>query len=140
MIRQVLTDTGPVVALIDCRDHYHSWARAQVAELRPPLLTCEAVLTEACYLLRNLNGGAEAVLEMVKRELVTLPFRLDEEVARIATLMRRYINVPMSLANACLVRMAEQHTDSLVMTLDSDFGIYRKHGRQIVTTITPADS
>lgn len=140
MIRQVLLDAGPLVALIDRRDHYHAWAKTQVAELRPPLLSCEPVLAEACHLLRNLSGGAEAVLGMVRRELVILPFRLDEEAERVTALMRRYANVPMSLADACLVRMAEQHTDSVVMTLDSDFRIYRKHGRQVVITITPNQS
>jgi len=74
---------------------------------------------------------------MVKRELLIVPFRLDNEVARIAKLLERYSDVPISLADACLVRMAQQHAKGEVMTLDSDFRIYRKNGRQIIPTIMP---
>ena len=137
MTHKVLLDAGPLVALVNRRDRYHTWAREQVAELVPPLFTCEAVLTEACHLLRNLNGGIEAVIAMAKRELIAIPFRLEEEVARIAMLIGRYSDVPMSLADACLVRMAEQHAQSVIMTLNSDFHVYRRNGRQIIPTLMP---
>jgi predicted nucleic acid-binding protein len=70
-------------------------------------------------------------------ELVTVPFRLGDDVAAIARLMKRYAEVPMSLADACLVLMSEQHAGALVLTLDSDFRTYRRHGRGVIPTITP---
>ena len=139
MTGKVLLDTGPLIALIDRRDHYHSWATQQTAGLMPPLLTCEAVLTEACYLLRNLHEGVQGVLEIVRRGLLTISFRLEDEVARVAKLLGRYADVPMSLADACLVRISEQYAESAVITLDGDFRIYRKNGRQIIPTIMPDD-
>jgi predicted nucleic acid-binding protein len=138
MIRNVLVDAGPLVALLDRRDRFHAWATSQLLERKPPLLTCEAVLAEAAHLLRRVRGEP-ALLELVRRGLVITSFRLDDEVTRVAKLMARYDNVPMSLADACLVRMAEQLEDSTVMTLDGDFRIYRKHGRQVIPTIMPDD-
>lgn len=139
MIRNILVDTGPLVALLDRRDRYHEWSTLQLASRRPPILTCEAVLAEASHLFRNVHGGRPALLELVRRRVLTVPFRLDEEVTRVAKLVSRYTDVPMSLADACLVRMAEQDDASAVMTLDSDFRIYRKKGRQIIPTIMPDD-
>ncbi len=139
MIRSILVDAGPLVALLDCRDRFHEWAASQLSGRKPPLLTCEAVLAEAAHLLRHIHGGEPALLEMVRRKLITAPFRLDNEVTRVAKLMTRYENIPMSLADACLVRMAEMDDNGAVITLDSDFRIYRKNGRQVIPTIIPDD-
>ena len=133
----ILLDTGPLVALLDRRDRFHEWAAAQWAELPAPLLTCEAVLAEACFLVRNLPGGATAVLELVERGVVAVPFRLDADVAALQRLLTRFAFVPMSLAEACLVRMAEHLARSRVLTLDRDFLLYRVHGRQVVPTLMP---
>jgi predicted nucleic acid-binding protein len=137
MTRPTLLDTGPLVAFLNRRDRYHPWATAHMARLRPPLLTCEAVLSEACFLLRTWHSGSATVLELLERGLVQVPFCLREEVGRIKRLLTRYANVPMSLADACLVRMTEQYTDSVVLTCDSDFRLYRKHGRQVIPTLMP---
>jgi len=101
------------------------------------LLTCEAVLLEACFLLRNVYGGSQAVISLINTGVIQIPFRLDEEVGLIGELLARYTSVPMSLADACLVRMAEQYTASMVLTLDSDFRIYRKHRNQTISVIMP---
>lgn len=138
MIDRVLVDTGPLVALLDRRDQYHEWAKQQVAQIRPPLFTCEAVLTEAFHLLRTLPKARQAILEMLHRLLV-VRFRLDEHHEQIGDLIRRYSNVPMSLADACLVRMSEMLSDSTVLTLDRDFHIYRQHGRQKIALLIPFD-
>lgn len=140
MTTQVLIDTGPLVAFLNRRDRYHQWATEQMDRLRPPLLTCEAVLSEACFLLRAMRGGSKAVLELLERHLVQVPFRLSDEIVRIKLLLTRYANVPMSLADSCLVRMSEQYTGSIVLTCDSDFRLYRKHGRQVITAIMPDDT
>ncbi len=134
---RVLVDTGPLVAFLNRRDRRHAWAKRQLAEIQPPLLTCEAVLSEACFLVRNLEGGAVAVMKLVSSGAVTVPFSLDGEIGSVAKLLRKYSDVPMSLADACLVRMAEQVADSGILTLDTDFRVYRKHGRQVIPTILP---
>ncbi len=134
---KLLLDTGPLVAFLNRRDGFHDWAKAQWEEAVPPMFTCEAVLAESCYLLRALPGGSDAVIALLDRGVIRIPFRLDDEVAPVTKLLSRYAEVPMSLADACLVRMAEQHAESSVLTLDRDFRIYRKHGRQVIRAITP---
>ena len=138
MTGAVLVDTGPIVAFLNSRDRYHEWTRETFAEIEAPVLSCEAVLSEACFLLRNARGGGEAVLKLVDRGLVRLPFRLESETGPVEKLISRYSNVPMSLADACLVRMSEQVSDAILLTLDRDFKIYRKHGRNVIPTRMPA--
>jgi len=112
-------------------------ADAGVYISRPPLRTCEPVLSEACFLLRSLPKGRDAVLELVDSKLVVLSFSLGEEIAVVRRLMRRYADVPMSLADACLVRMCELDDRAAVMTLDSDFRRYRKHGQHVIAVVSP---
>jgi predicted nucleic acid-binding protein len=107
------------------------------AEIEAPLLTCEAVLAESCHLLRDLEGGRSAVLELVHRGAVALPFSLADESAAVARLIRRYDDPPISLADACLVRMSERYTGSEVMTIDRGFRIYRRQGRGVIPTMMP---
>ena len=137
MTRRILPDTGPLVAFLNRRDQHHEWTVDHWARLAPPLLTCEAVLAEASFLLRR-HTDHSPVLALVERGLLLLPFRLEEDVSAIAHLMSRYSNVPVSLADACLVRMSEQHADCAVLTLDRHFRVYRRHGRQVIPTIMPA--
>ena len=139
MTRTVLLDTGPLVALFNRRDRYHRWAIEQWAELEPPLLICEPVLTEACFLLRDLSGGPAAVLELLARGTAKIGYSVEAEAERLGRLMSRYAEVPMSLADACLVRMVEQQPDATVLTLDRDFRIYRVHGRRVIPVIMPSD-
>ncbi len=140
MKRVVLLDTGPLVAFLHRRDQYHQWAVEQFGRIDPPMYTCEPVLTEACYLLAALPGGSESVLRMLEIGAVRIPLHLEAELTQIKTLMTRYRNVPMSLADACLVRMSELNAEGVVLTLDSDFVIYRRHGRHIVPVIMPKES
>jgi uncharacterized protein len=135
--RNIILDTGPLVALLNLHDTYHDWAKAQFAEIEPPLLSCEAVISEACFLLRASPGGPRAVLDLINRGVVEILFHLNEEADPVMRLLTRYASVPMALADACLVRIAEQHAKSTVITLDNDFYVYRKQGRQIVPTIMP---
>ena len=137
MRNQVILDTGPLVALLNRRDRHHQWAKDNWAEIAPPLLTCESVLAEACFLVQPFAGGTTAVLEMVRRSVLDLSFRLAEESAAVSHLLKKYQDVPMSLADGCLVRMAEQHPESVVFTLDSDSKIYRKRRRQRIPTLSP---
>ncbi|MGQ9870110.1 type II toxin-antitoxin system VapC family toxin [Leptodesmis sp.] len=137
MKRQVLLDTGPLVALIDRRDHYHAWATKTVAKFPAPFLSCEAVLSEACFLLGQVVNGKAAVMGMVEAGHIKIPFHLEAESDRVNELLTRYQSVPMSLADACLVRMAEMYTTSELLTLDSDFTIYRKTTNQPIPALMP---
>lgn len=134
---KTIIDTGPLVAFINRRDKQHEWIKLQLSNISPPLLTCEAVLAEACFLLQELHGGAAALLECVNRNLIEVSFTLNNEITAIIKMMSQYNDVPMSFADACLVRMAEHYSDSKILTLDSDFKIYRKHGRQVIPTLMP---
>jgi predicted nucleic acid-binding protein len=133
----VVVDTGPIVAFLDADDQYHDWANAQFARLRPPLVTCEAVLTEACFLVDRGGGDTTAVVQLVERGVLSVVRLFDAEAARIARLMRRYKNVPMTLADACLVRLVELTPQATLFTVDSDFEIYRQKGRRIIPVLSP---
>jgi predicted nucleic acid-binding protein len=133
----VLVDTGPLVALINRRERHHTWAHEQFARIRPPAFTCEAVITEAAYLLRDFHRGMDPLMQLLERGHLTCPFQLADELPAVSRLLKKYASVPMSLADACLVRMAEQHTTSRVLTLDADFRVYRKSGRTVIPTIMP---
>lgn len=139
MRQRVIVDTGPLVAFINRREQLHNWVKAELATINQPLLTCEAVITEACFLLRNVYGGEEALISLLETGKIQTPFHLDEETAAVRELLVRYRSVPMSLADACLVRMAELSAESAVFTLDSDFRIYRKNKNQFISVIMPDD-
>ena len=133
----IVLDTGPLVSLLNRRDRHHAWARDVLDGVDAPVFTCDPVLSEACFLLRTLPGGPDAVLELVARGLVRSDFRVGSEVDALRLLMKKFQSVPMSLADACLVRMTELDSRSVVVTLDSGFRVYRRNRRQVVPTISP---
>jgi len=136
MAGHVLVDAGFVVALLSRRDSHHDWAQALAPRLAPPWETCEAVLSEAFHLLGA--RGAPALSEMLRRGAVVVAFELAEELESVLTLMRKYVDVPMSLADACLVRMTEALADPVLLTTDTDFRTYRRHSRQVVPCMMPS--
>jgi hypothetical protein len=101
------------------------------------MFTCEAVISESCFLLQGVGGGQNAVLELLSKEILKIDFRLASEVDSVQGLMKKFASVPMAFADACLVRMTELDPRSLVVTLDGDFRVYRRHRRQIIPTIMP---
>lgn len=137
MEQNVLLDTGPLVAFLKKDEYYHQWALQQWQVIEPPLITCEAVITESCFLMKRVYGGRDAVLNLLKQRIVQVTFNLDDEIDRICQLLSRYESVPMSLADGCLVRMAESYPASKIMTLDSDFRVYRKYRNQMISLIQP---
>ena len=139
MKARILIDTGPLVALLDRRDAHHAWAKQQVEGVDPPLHTCEAVLTEACFLVSHLPGGSQAVLDMVQQGLVTVGLSLQDEVSSVKKLLMRYADVPMDLADACMVRLAELNRGSVLLTCDSDFQIYRMDRRSVIPIVLPSE-
>jgi len=138
-VRVRLVDTGPLVAALNRRDRHHGWARELLGAIRPPLLSCEAVLSEAAYLLRDVAGGPGALLELLTRGLVQCPFRLQDEAPAVRQLLARYSSARMDLADACLVRMTELHADCELLTIDGEFrDVYRRRGRQVIPTVMPS--
>lgn len=140
MRARVLLDTGPLVAFLNRRDRFHAWVLGEMNEVEPPLLTCEAVLSEACFLLRHDPAGPAAVLALLDEGLLEIGFDVQAEIKPLRQLLRRYRETRISLADACLVRMAELVADGVLLTLDSDFRIYRMHGRQVIPARMPPPS
>ena len=124
-MKPVLLDTGCIVALLDRSERHHAECAEAVQGLTAPLVTCEAVIAEACYLLRNLRGAAEAVLENVADGVFQIPFQLNQEAAAVQKVFRKYRDRKIDLADACLIALAEHLEIGSVLTLDGDFAIYR---------------
>lgn len=133
----VLLDTGPWVALLSRNDTHHKWSVEQFRRLPPPLLSCEAVVAETCFLLKRSGFDPSLPLQFIERGVVQLPFMLQEQIGSVSSLFKRYENVPASLADAALIRLAEINDSPLLITTDSDFHIYRRHGRQTIPLVTP---
>lgn len=133
----VVVDCGPLVAWLHATDAWHGWAAAWFERLHPPLVTCEAVLAEAAHLVRRGGGDPHAVLSLVDRGVVRIGISVQDHVTQLEALMRKYRAVPMSLADACLVRLTEIVDRAAVMTLDTDFRIYRRHGRLVIPLVAP---
>lgn len=136
MTRGVIVDSGPIVAYFLRRDAYHAWAVAQFSSIYGTTWTCEAVITESCFLLSHRGIDPARLLDCVIDGSIGIEFCFHAEAQRIRELMVQYRDQPMSFADACLVRMAET-TGLPICTLDADFQVYRKHGRETLTIISP---
>ena len=135
MAASVLVDSGFVVALISRRDTHHQWAAAQAPGHALPWITCEAALSEGFHLLGA--RGARPLDALLRRGALRLAFSLADEMEPVLKLIRKYADAPMSLADACLVRMSETLPDPVVLTTDEDFRIYRRHSRHIIPCVMP---
>ncbi len=124
-MKPVLLDTGWIVALLDRSETYHQQCVDTVADLQAPLITCEAVIAEACYLLRNIKAAAATVVVNVERGNFVIPYRLAGKTVAVQKLLKKYADVPMNLADACLVDMAGEYRTGRILTLDRDFRVYR---------------
>lgn len=137
MGKLVLIDSGPLVAILRRRDQHHAWARAHFESATERFLTCEAVLSEAFFLLERARAGADALGALLDRGIVEVAFSFAAHRGETLRLLRRYHDVPMSFADACLVRMAETLDSASIFTADSDFRLYRMNGRQVIPLIAP---
>jgi predicted nucleic acid-binding protein len=133
----MLADTGPLVALFNHNEANHTWALARFREFNEPLHTSEPVLAEALHLLRRVPGGRAKLLALWERGLLVIGLAAEREKPALLALMQRYADVPASLADASLIRLAELHPRCKVWTLDTDFRIYRRNGRQTIPLLTP---
>lgn len=135
----VLADAGPLVAYLDRSDKHHEWAKAQMGLLSAPLVTCEAVMAEAWHLLRRGRINPDYLLGLVEHGALVVRFDLMAEMQEVRRLIRCYEDVPMSLADACLVRMSELEAKVRVFTIDSDFTVYRRNGRKLIPLMMPGE-
>ena len=135
MAANLVADAGFLVTLLGKRDRDRDWVTATAARFPPPWRTCEAVLSETFHLLAE--DGRRAVRALLARGALVPAFSLGENLERVLQLMDKYADVPMSLADASLVRMTELLADPLVLTLDADFRVYRRHGRQAIPHLSP---
>ena len=133
-----IVDTGPLVAFFDRAERHHGWVSARIEELDAPLLVCEPVLAETMYLLARHARAHDAMFDLLQNGALSVVFRIDEHIGALRKLLQKYRDTPISLAGACVVRMSEIHDGHAVLTLDSDFLIYRKHGRAPLALIHPA--
>jgi predicted nucleic acid-binding protein len=132
-----LTDSGPLVALLNLRDEHHEWARGQFKHFSAPLLTCEGAITEATHMLQFDGLPPWGVLELIERKIVAVQFDLESNLDRVLSLMKKYSDTPMDFVDACLVAMTEEKSDCRLITLDSDFRVYRRFERQTIPLIVP---
>lgn len=137
MDASVVVDTGPIVAMLDADEAHHDWVMSQMQRLRAPLVSCEAVLTEAAFLMSRAGVDSSIVPQLVTRGFVTIAKLFDDDAAQIVRLMARYRNVPMSLTDACLVMLVERTPNATLFTLDFDFSIYRRKGRRLIPLLSP---
>ena len=139
-MRAAIVDTGPLVAFVDRAEQYHQWAIARIEELEAPLLVCEPVLAEAMHLLGRLSRAQDALFGLLENNALRIAFRMEEHLASLRRLLAKYSDRPMSLADACVVRMAEIYERHPILTLDSDFAVYRKHGKVPLAVIHPTNT
>lgn len=135
MAISALVDAGFLVALLSRRDTNHHWAATQAPRLPPPWMTCEAVLSETFHLLGG--RGAPSLASLLHRGALVCAYQFADDMDAVLKLLEKYSDVPMSFADACLVRMTETLNNPMLLTTDADFRIYRRHGRQIVPCVLP---
>lgn len=128
-----IADTGFLVAFANRRDLHFPWAYALAEHIHEPLLTCEAVLAETAYHLKN----SELVLRMIETGLIRLAFEIEGHRPELVALARRYADRQPDLADLCLIRMSEINPQLPVITVDGDFRIYRRNQREMIPVIMP---
>jgi predicted nucleic acid-binding protein len=133
----VIVDAGPIYAFLDRNEEHYDWVCAQFRQIRVPLLTCDAALSEVCYLLQRSRCEIGGLREILRRKVILSGFGSTLGLDRALELMAAYRDVPMSLADACLVVMIEQNPGSVLFTLDRDFTIYRQQRRRIIPLLSP---
>ncbi len=124
-MKPTLLDTGVIVALLDRSERHHARCVTVIEGLERPLVTCEAVIAESCYLLRGLPGAAETVLENVERGVFQIAFQLSRSAIPVQSIMRKYRDLPVGFADACLIQLADELNTGDILTLDRDFESYR---------------
>jgi predicted nucleic acid-binding protein len=134
---KILLDSGPLIGFVSETDQNNRWAAEVWNSLYEPLWTCEAVLSEAIFLAQSDGVSIDALLELFERGLVKMDFSVSSHQPDVWQLLRKYADQPMSLADACLVRMAELNDNCQIFTTDKDFLVYRRKGRHVIPLLAP---
>ena len=134
---KILLDSGPLVGFLVETDQYHRWADEMWSRFFEPLWTCEAVLSESIFLLQSGGVSIDPLLKLLERGLVRIDFGVSLHQPDVLNLLRKYADQPMSLADACLVRMSELNDNCQIFTTDKDFLVYRRKGRSVIPLLTP---
>jgi predicted nucleic acid-binding protein len=124
-LKPVLLDTGVIVALLDRSERNHLRCVEAIEDLTQPLVTCEAVIAESCYLLRDVAGASEAILENVEKGIFQIPFSIVRSASSVRRIVRKYKDRQIDFADACLIILAEEIGTGEILTLDGDFQFYR---------------
>lgn len=124
-MRQVLVDAGFLVATYDRHEPKHELCVRTYDSISSQLVTCEAVVGEALYLLRRFPVAIGAILLSVESGVLSIPFSLKESCRSVLEIMEKYSDTPADFADACLVHMANELDTGDILTLDSDFRHYR---------------
>ena len=135
MAASVIVDASFLITLLSRREGNHAWAESQARTFPPPWQTCEAALSESFHLLGR--AGAPALQQLIRREAIAVSFPFQEAADSVLRLMHKYADVPMSFADACLVRMTETLPEPTLLTTDADFRIYRRFGRRTIPCVMP---
>jgi predicted nucleic acid-binding protein len=131
MPANALIDTGAILALLDRNDHWHSRCAAAIRQLRLPLLTSEAVLTDLFHLVGDSRREVEAAWKFVRSGALVLGSIEGTELGQLQVLMSRYWNRPMDFADATLVFLAKRESIATILTVDhADFETYRIEGKR----------
>lgn len=133
----IFIDTGPIIAFLDRNDAHHDFVEEEMKVMNSPLYTCEAVITESFFLLQRIPKGIASLIELIESDKIKISFDYSAHFKRVHWFIKKYTNVPMSFADACLVRMAETAESSRIFTLDSDFSIYRTSRGKPFSLISP---
>jgi predicted nucleic acid-binding protein len=129
-----ILDAGPLIAALNRQDEHHRWACEILDRLGPPFYSCPEAMAEAAAM----TGQPAAIVEMIQSEEIILAFDLSEQAASVLSLLKKYADRDMDLADACIVRMTELMRDCRVVTLDRlDFAVYRRNGRDLIPVIAP---
>jgi predicted nucleic acid-binding protein len=124
-LKPILLDTGVIVALLDRSERRHGDCANAIDAVSVPLVTCEPVIAEACYLTRGLHGAPEAILQNVAAGTFQIPIQLSQCAVAIQRILRKYRDQEVDLADACLIHLASELRSGEILTLDRDFAVYR---------------
>ncbi|GAB6091090.1 type II toxin-antitoxin system VapC family toxin [Spirochaeta dissipatitropha] len=132
MTNSILIDSGPIIALFDHDDSYHFQIKEYIKINKCNLITTTAVATEVSHML-NFNVNVQiAFLEWILREGIILFEIQQKHISRIIELTKKYADLPMDFADATLVIAAEHTGIRKIISIDSDFDIYRLPGKELI--------
>ena len=138
-MRPILVDTSFIIALYNKSDRRHAQCMYMLDAVEQQAVTCEAVVTESCYMLRQVRGAMADILATIETGALEIRFQLDRSAGKVRALLEKYRDLPASLADACLVQMADELDTGDILTLDSDFKRYRWRRNRAFNLLIPLD-